>query len=150
MEAARPQTTNEEDLQLQLALEMSKAEADKSKTETDKEDLRLKMAIQESLKEETEANKSPRKSQNTSSEPKDNSSGLLDLGDPWSIGNTESASKPSVQSQVQQDPFAAAPTSNDPWGLGVPTTNTVQNSSTNADPWGTSSNQVQQVQNQQN
>lgn len=162
MEAARPQTMNEEDLQLQLALEMSKAEADKSTTDTVKEDLRLKMAIQESLKEEGES--SPRKpEQKSNSSNKQQkvavaSSGLLDLGDPWSIGNNSQPNNQNIaqhngQALQAQDPFASAPNSSDPWGLGVPTTsksttNSVNATKNNADPWGASPQApVQTVQN---
>merc|ERR1719454_628981 len=79
VEASRPQTIGEEDLQLQLALEMSKAESDNTKKDTKQEDLRLKMAIQESLKKEEE-NKKQAQSQSVQ---QNNQSSLLDLGDPW-------------------------------------------------------------------
>jgi len=170
MEAARPQTMNEEDLQLQLALEMSKAEADKSTTDTVKEDLRLKMAIQESLKEGGSPKKPEQKSSSSNKQQKAAvaSSGLLDLGDPWSIGNNSQPNNQNIaqtngqqqhngQASQAQDPFASAPNSSDPWGLGVPTTsksttNSVNATTNNADPWGAAPQAapVQTVQNPTN
>lgn len=48
MEQARPQTAGEEELQLQLAIAMSKEEAAKSEKEQKHDDLRLQMALSES------------------------------------------------------------------------------------------------------
>lgn len=137
VESSRPQTIGEEDLQLQLALEMSKAEAESQNKESTQEDLRLKMAIEESLKGE----KQPEVA-------KKNQSSLLDLD--FNLTQTQVQAQPQVQnttptpvSQVA-DPFAAAPgpvpTSTapvDPFGLGFPMGGQppVTNS---ADPWGNS------------
>lgn len=165
VEAARPQTANEEDLQLQLALEMSKAEADNAKKAEDKEDIRLKLAIEQSLKEEDSG--SPKKQQQSSSslsssqsKPKQQQqSGLLDLGDPWAT-SAPAQTKPVAQ-QATADPFSTAPSANDPWGFGMPgtqsssaitTTNAPATNNANvqvSDPWGTPTPTQQQPVQQQ-
>ena len=52
IEAARPQTVGEEELQLQLALAMSREEAEQEESKTQSDDLRLKMALEKSKKDE--------------------------------------------------------------------------------------------------
>ena len=49
IEQARPQTSGEEELQLQLALAMSREEADEKKKQERSDDVRLQMALNESL-----------------------------------------------------------------------------------------------------
>lgn len=132
-----PSTANEEELQLQLALQLSKNEADQRETKITKDqvkdDMRLEMAIKESLKEE--GSKSPKKQE----QPKAVSAGLDLLGDPW-----QTETKPAAP-QAAVDPFMTAPVqsaqqSNDPWGLNMPQpTNpapAAQPAFSNADPWG--------------
>ena len=51
LEHARPQTAGEEELQLQLALAMSKEEADQAERLKRNDDLRLQMALSESEEE---------------------------------------------------------------------------------------------------
>jgi len=50
MESVRPSTTNEEDLQLQLALAMSKEEHDEEIKKRKGDEIKLQMAIEESKK----------------------------------------------------------------------------------------------------
>lgn len=50
IDAARPATTNEEELQLQLALALSKEEHDEELKRQKADDLKLQMAIEESKK----------------------------------------------------------------------------------------------------
>jgi len=117
MEATRPTNINEEDLQLQLALEMSKADADNSKTEKQKEDVRLQMALRQSLREETERKVPVKKP------PQPN---LLDLNDPWSSTNNskKSASIPNNTNTVNSNNNVASNSiMADPWGLGMPLPN---------------------------
>ncbi|KAF7227080.1 epsin-1 isoform X3 [Nothobranchius furzeri] len=143
-EQAWPQSSGEEDLQLQLALAMSKEEAEQnsadpledaelryaitlSKEIHQKEerlrrgdDLRLQMAIEESKREK----------------PKPEESALMELSavDPWGAPATATVSSagPSppltLAGPTSSGPWGAAPT--DPWGVASPT------SPTSSDPWG--------------
>ncbi|XP_014840398.1 PREDICTED: epsin-1-like isoform X2 [Poecilia mexicana] len=141
---AWPQSSGEEDLQLQLALAMSKEEAEQtsadpledadlryaitlSKEIHQKEerlrrgdDLRLQMAIEESKREK----------------PKPEESALMELSavDPWGApaNATVSSAGPSppltLSGPSASGPWGPAPT--DPWGVASPT------SPTSTDPWG--------------
>ncbi|XP_054869553.1 epsin-1 isoform X3 [Amphiprion ocellaris] len=146
-EQAWPQSSGEEDLQLQLALAMSKEEAEQtskdpledaefryaltlSKEMHQKEerlrrgdDLRLQMAIEESKREK----------------PKPEESTLMELSavDPWGAppaaaaapgGSTGPSPPPTVPAPAASGPWDSAPT--DPWGVASPT------SPTSTDPWG--------------
>ncbi|XP_013868104.1 epsin-1 isoform X3 [Austrofundulus limnaeus] len=141
---AWPQSSGEEDLQLQLALAMSKEEAEQNSTDPledaelryaitlsqemhQKEerlrrgdDLRLQMAIEESKREK----------------PKAEEGALMELSavDPWGAppAATVSSAGPSppltVSGPSSSGPWGTAPT--DPWGVASPT------SPTSSDPWG--------------
>ncbi|XP_029958246.1 epsin-1 isoform X3 [Salarias fasciatus] len=149
-EQAWPQSSGEEDLQLQLALAMSKEEAEQNSTgpledaefhyalTLSKEihqkeerlrrgdDLRLQMAIEESKREK----------------PKPEESALMELSavDPWggptaaaaaataTVGSAGPSPPPTVPAPGASGPWGAAPT--DPWGVQSPT------SPTSSDPWG--------------
>uniref|UniRef100_A0A3Q3MZ34 Epsin 1a n=1 Tax=Mastacembelus armatus TaxID=205130 RepID=A0A3Q3MZ34_9TELE len=146
-EQAWPQSSGEEDLQLQLALAMSKEEAEQvttkhkdpledaelryaitlSKEIHQKEerlrrgdDLRLQMAIEESKREK----------------PKTEESALMELGsvDPWgapasaTVGSAGPSPPPTIPAPAASGPWGTAPT--DPWGVASPT------SPTSSDPWG--------------
>ncbi|XP_016413349.1 epsin-1-like isoform X4 [Sinocyclocheilus rhinocerous] len=156
-EQAWPQSSGEEDLQLQLALAMSKEEAEQTskdpledaelryaltvsqKTHQKEErlrrgdDLRLQMAIEESKREK--------------SKPEESSLMELSAVDPWGAPATGSAgpSPPPALAPASTagpwgpaDPWGAAspasPPSTDPWG-GAPAT-------VAPDPWGDSSSRV--------
>ncbi|XP_016389392.1 epsin-1-like isoform X3 [Sinocyclocheilus rhinocerous] len=156
-EQAWPQSTGEEDLQLQLALAMSKEEADQTSKdpledaelhyvltisqETHQkeerlrrgDDLRLQMAIEESKREKAK--------------PEESSLMELSAVDPWGAPATGSAgpSPPPALAPASTagpwgpaDPWGAAspasPPSADPWG-GAPATLA-------PDPWGDSSSRV--------
>ena len=45
MEAARPANANEEELQMQLAIQMSKAESSTKNSMQEKEDIKMEMAL---------------------------------------------------------------------------------------------------------
>ncbi|XP_018591319.1 epsin-1 isoform X2 [Scleropages formosus] len=166
-EQAWPQSSGEEDLQLQLALAMSKEEAEQSslapledaelrwalslsKEIHEKEerlrrgdDLRLQMAIEESKREK----------------PKTEEGSLMELSavDPWGVPaapptvasagpspppNATSASGPWGPSDPWGGSSPASPPSTDPWGgsgtAAVPSSDPWGDSSkTNSDPWGT-------------
>ncbi|XP_062321776.1 epsin-1 isoform X4 [Osmerus eperlanus] len=164
-EQAWPQSSGEEDLQLQLALAMSKEEAEQTSTapledaelhyalSLSKEihqkeerlrrgdDLRLQMAIEESRREKTKPE-----------------SALMELSavDPWGapaaapVGSAGPSPPPTVAAPSASgpwgppDPWGAAspssPPSADPWGGGAPPTIAPP-----PDPWGESSARVNNV-----
>lgn len=131
MEQARPQTAGEEELQLQLAIAMSKEEAAKSEMEQKNDDLRLQMALSES------AGDSALEEQTTST--------LLNLvetpqqptpqSDPW--GSDLQASIPVNDPWGTPAATVSAPaTANDPWGSGPPQPTSVsQQALPTNDPW---------------
>ncbi|XP_078691326.1 epsin-2-like isoform X11 [Branchiostoma floridae x Branchiostoma belcheri] len=127
IEQARPQTHGEEELQLQLALAMSKEEADQEERMRRGDDVRLQMALEESQKE--------------NSKEELNQSSLLDLADttpPGPAADPWGAPAPANNSAPQ--PIRQA----DPWGGGgatisAPASATNMSSLAQADPWGSSS-----------
>ncbi|XP_047454267.1 epsin-1 isoform X2 [Mugil cephalus] len=154
-EQAWPQSTGEEDLQLQLALAMSKEEAEQEERLRRGDDLRLQMAIEESKREKA----------------KPEESALMELSavDPWGapaaaaaapVGSAGPSPPPTVAAPAAAaaaaaaasgpwgtaptDPWGVAsptsPTSSDPWGGGAPTTIAAP-----PDPWGETSNKVNNV-----
>lgn len=146
LEQARPQTSGEEELQLQLALAMSREVAEQEERLRRGDDLRLQMALEESRRDTV---KVPKK-QELSSYPQQTT--LLDLMDalpssgpaaqqaePW--GPSASAN----QTNPWGGPAAPASTPNpwpngaklassvDPWG--VPPGTSTHSSSTSSDSW---------------
>ncbi|XP_070579503.1 epsin-1-like isoform X2 [Ptychodera flava] len=116
MEQARPQTSGEEELQLQLALAMSKEEAEEAERQKRSDDVRLQMALNESLEKESAA----------AAAAAVGGSALLDLADPLPAATTSLptadpwASEPIAQPVVAADPWGApaaapAPPASDPW-----------------------------------
>ncbi|KAG8007112.1 Epsin-2 [Nibea albiflora] len=88
LEQARPQTSGEEELQLQLALAMSREAAEQEERIRRGDDLRLQMALEESKKGGSDSAKLPKKK-------KEPQSSLMDLmvvpepgasADPWGAG----------------------------------------------------------------
>ncbi|XP_069501779.1 epsin-2 isoform X3 [Ambystoma mexicanum] len=146
LEQARPQTSGEEELQLQLALAMSREAAEQEERIRRGDDLRLQMALEESRKGNS---KVPKKKKEKTS--------LLDLMDalPSSASltqNTEQWGASAVATTNQPDPWggsvAASATvdqwpslgtktsASDPWG---PTPGSATKSlPKNADPWASS------------
>ncbi|XP_077474641.1 epsin-2 isoform X2 [Stigmatopora argus] len=127
LEQARPQTSGEEELQLQLALAMSREAAEQEDRIRRGDDLRLQMALEESKKRGADSGKLARKK-------KEPQSSLMDLMDTPEQG---ASADPWVSAgQSKGDPWKAygsAPktaTSADPWG--APTSVTPMKSS---DPW---------------
>lgn len=128
-EQAWPQSSGEEDLQLQLALAMSKEEAEQEERLRRGDDLRLQMAIEESKREKL----------------KPEESALMELSavDPWgapaaaaagtaaataTVGSAGPSPPPTVPAPAASGPWGVAPA--DPWGVASPT------SPTSSDPWG--------------
>ncbi|XP_061573018.1 epsin-1 isoform X2 [Cololabis saira] len=118
-EQAWPQSSGEEDLQLQLALAMSKEEAEQEERLRRGDDLRLQMALEESRKEKAQ--------------PEEGA--LMELGavDPWGASASATVSSagpsppPAVSVPAASGPWGAAAA--DPWGVASPT------SPTSSDPW---------------
>ncbi|XP_034395665.1 epsin-2 isoform X3 [Cyclopterus lumpus] len=148
LEQARPQTSGEEELQLQLALAMSREAAEQEDRVRRGDDLRLQMALEESKKGGPESAKLAKKKR----EPQ---SSLMDLmnvpepsasarasADPWGVGRgaAGAAAAPEDPWHSYGSPKPASPV--DPWGANpsVPPMKSsdpwASNSTPAADPWG--------------
>ncbi|CAO2643503.1 EPN2 [Lemmus lemmus] len=150
LEQARPQTSGEEELQLQLALAMSREVAEQEERLRRGDDLRLQMALEESRRDTV---KVPKKKEPGSHSQQTT---LLDLMDalpsscpvtqktePWGPGTSANQTNPwggTAASANISDPwpsFGTKPAASvDPWG--VPTTVSTQSVPKNPDPWATS------------
>ncbi|XP_032392550.1 epsin-2 isoform X2 [Etheostoma spectabile] len=141
LEQARPQTSGEEELQLQLALAMSREAAEQEERLRRGDDLRLQMALEESKKGGPESAKKKRNPQ----------SSLMDLmdvpepgarADPWGAGAGAAAAAASEDPwhSYGSAPKPVAPV--DPWGVtpSVPPMKSADpwasNSTPAPDPWG--------------
>ncbi|XP_054036243.1 epsin-2 isoform X2 [Dryobates pubescens] len=142
LEQARPQTSGEEELQLQLALAMSREVAEQEERLRRGDDLRLQMALEESRRDTI---KIPKKKEHTT---------LLDLMDalpssapappktePWgppAVANQTDPWGGSTVAATASDPwqsFGAKPAASvDPWAAPAGST-TAQPLSKNVDPW---------------
>ncbi|XP_055752685.1 epsin-2 isoform X2 [Salvelinus fontinalis] len=134
LEQARPQTSGEEELQLQLALAMSREASEQEDRMRRGDDLRLQMALEESRKGkalgDTGSGKLAKKKREQAQ------SSLLDLmdvpgggpADPWGAGGGAAAAPDPWQAYA---PKPEAPV--DPWG---PTSSSVPPMKS-SDPWGT-------------
>ncbi|XP_060642761.2 epsin-2 [Anolis sagrei] len=128
LEQARPQTSGEEELQLQLALAMSREVAEQEERLRRGDDLRLQMALEESRRDTV---KIPKRKERTT---------LLDLMD------TLPSSAPTTQKAEPWGPHPAAANPTDPWG-GPAAASTVSDPwqsfgakpAASVDPWGASS-----------
>ncbi|XP_041824695.1 epsin-2 isoform X2 [Melanotaenia boesemani] len=144
LEQARPQTSGEEELQLQLALAMSREAAEQEERIRRGDDLRLQMALEESKKEGPGAAKLPKKNREP---PQSSLMDLMDVpepsakADPWGAGAGAGATAASAdpwqpygsapKPAAPVDPWGASPSvpplkSSDPWAA---------NSTPAADPW---------------
>ncbi|XP_004405187.1 PREDICTED: epsin-2 isoform X4 [Odobenus rosmarus divergens] len=141
LEQARPQTSGEEELQLQLALAMSREVAEQEERLRRGDDLRLQMALEESRRDTV---KVPKKKEQTT---------LLDLMDalpssgpaaqkaePWgrsaSANQTNPWGGPAAPASTSDPwpPFGAKPAASvDPWG--VPTGSSTHSGPKGSDPW---------------
>ncbi|XP_072205050.1 epsin-2 isoform X4 [Excalfactoria chinensis] len=142
LEQARPQTSGEEELQLQLALAMSREVAEQEERLRRGDDLRLQMALEESRRDTI---KIPKKKEHTT---------LLDLMDalpssapapqktePWgppaAVANQTDPWGGSTVAATASDPwqsFGAKPAASvDPWA--APAGSATQSLSKNVDPW---------------
>ncbi|XP_035470878.2 epsin-2 isoform X2 [Scophthalmus maximus] len=154
LEQARPQTSGEEELQLQLALAMSREAAEQEDRIRRGDDLRLQMALEESKKEGPGSAKLAKKKR----EPQSSLMDLMDVpepgasADPWGAGAAAAAAigagAGAGAAAASADPWQsygsapkpAAPV--DPWGAppSVPPMKSsdpwAPNSTPAADPWG--------------
>ncbi|XP_039542134.1 epsin-2 isoform X2 [Pimephales promelas] len=134
LEQARPQTSGEEELQLQLALAMSREAAEQEERMRRGDDLRLQMALEESRKDSSGGKVAKKKKE----------SSLMDLidpvlkgpadqaADPWGAGGAAAGPASDPWQSYGATPKPAAPV--DPWGLpGASSSVTPLKSS---DPWG--------------
>ncbi|XP_067238468.1 epsin-2 isoform X1 [Chanodichthys erythropterus] len=140
LEQARPQTSGEEELQLQLALAMSREAAEQEERMRRGDDLRLQMALEESRKD-TNAGKVAKKKK----EPPQSS--LMDLmdpvlegpadqaADPWGAGAAAAGPASDPWKSYGSAPKPAAPV--DPWGL--PSASPSVTPLKSSDPWGSTS-----------
>ncbi|XP_067275591.1 epsin-2 isoform X2 [Pseudorasbora parva] len=134
LEQARPQTSGEEELQLQLALAMSREAAEQEERMRRGDDLRLQMALEESRKD-TSVGKVAKKKKESS---------LMDLMDPVLEGPADQAADPwgagAAAAGPASDPwqsYGAAPKPAapvDPWGL--PSASSSVTPLKSSDPWG--------------
>ncbi|XP_071962579.1 epsin-2-like [Antedon mediterranea] len=119
IEQARPTTAGEEDLQLQLALAMSREEAEQQTKQTRSDDIRLQIALNESMENK------PQPTLLNLAEP----TPVPAKADPWgmpSSGTATALTDPwaSTAAPVNQQPPA------DPWGVPAPSKPPMP------DPWG--------------
>ncbi|MEQ2218845.1 Epsin-2 [Xenoophorus captivus] len=145
LEQARPQTSGEEELQLQLALAMSREAAEQEERLRRGDDLRLQMALEESKKEDPGSAKLPKKK-------KEPQSSLMDLmnvpepgakADPWGMGGGAGAGAAAASADPWQ-PYGSAPKPSvpaDPWAApsslpAMKASDPWANSSPASDPWG--------------
>ncbi|KAL6052321.1 hypothetical protein STEG23_014434 [Scotinomys teguina] len=157
LEQARPQTSGEEELQLQLALAMSREVAEQEERLRRGDDLRLQMALEESRRDTVKVPK--KKEVKACCKPGSHSqqTTLLDLMDalpsschvtqktePWGPGASANQTNPWSGTAAPpvniSDPwpsFGTKPAASvDPWG--VPTTASTQSVPKNPDPWAAS------------
>ncbi|XP_043328898.1 epsin-2 isoform X5 [Cervus elaphus] len=153
LEQARPQTSGEEELQLQLALAMSREVAEQEERLRRGDDLRLQMALEESRRDTV---KVPKKKEQHSSHPQQTT--LLDLMDalpsagpaaqkaePWGPSTSASQTNPwgapaapastaDPWPSFGKDPPGAKPAASvDPWG--APTGAGTHSAPKGSDPW---------------
>ncbi|XP_006901269.1 PREDICTED: epsin-2 [Elephantulus edwardii] len=140
LEQARPQTSGEEELQLQLALAMSREVAEQEERLRRGDDLRLQMALEESRRDTV---KVPPQKETTLLDLMDalpNSVPVTQKAEPW--GPTPTASQTNLWGGPAGpgntlDPwqsFGAKPTTSvDPWGM--PTGSSTYSVPKDSDPW---------------
>ncbi|XP_057571333.1 epsin-2 isoform X4 [Hippopotamus amphibius kiboko] len=117
LEQARPQTSGEEELQLQLALAMSREVAEQEERLRRGDDLRLQMALEESRRDTVNV---PKKKEQHGSHPQQTT--LLDLMDALP------GAGPAAQKAEPWGPSAAAANQTNPWGAPAAPAGT-------SDPW---------------
>nr|XP_012419485.1 PREDICTED: epsin-2 isoform X5 [Odobenus rosmarus divergens] len=140
LEQARPQTSGEEELQLQLALAMSREVAEQEERLRRGDDLRLQMALEESRRDTV---KVPKKKETTLLDLMDalpSSGPAAQKAEPWgrsaSANQTNPWGGPAAPASTSDPwpPFGAKPAASvDPWG--VPTGSSTHSGPKGSDPW---------------
>ncbi|XP_031323364.1 epsin-2 isoform X2 [Camelus dromedarius] len=147
LEQARPQTSGEEELQLQLALAMSREVAEQEERLRRGDDLRLQMALEESRRDTV---KVPKKREHGSHPQQPTLLDLMDAlpgsgpavqkAEPWGPSTSANQTNPwggPAAAASTSDPwpsFGAKPAASiDPWG--VPTGASTHSASKSSDPW---------------
>lgn len=147
LEQARPQTSGEEELQLQLALAMSREVAEQEERLRRGDDLRLQMALEESRRDTV---KVPKKKEHCSHSQQTTLLDLMDAfpssgpaaqkAEPWGPSASTNQVNPwggpaAPTSAVDSWPsFSAKPAASvDPWGL--PTAASTHSAPKSSDPW---------------
>ncbi|XP_063473818.1 epsin-2 isoform X3 [Symphalangus syndactylus] len=147
LEQARPQTSGEEELQLQLALAMSREVAEQEERLRRGDDLRLQMALEESRRDTV---KIPKKKEHGSLPQQTTLLDLMDAlpssgpasqkAEPWgpsaSTNQTNPWGGPAAPASTSESwpSFGTKPAASiDPWG--VPTGASTQSVPKNSDPW---------------
>ncbi|XP_060063337.1 epsin-2-like [Ylistrum balloti] len=160
VEYARPSSVGEEEIQLQLALAMSKEEHDENVRKQKSDDIKLQMAIDESRKQAVEEERKKETSKKVD-QPKQVKAQPADPWgvpaqpaptDPWGSPlpgppGQSPRTQPPPPTSAAADPWGSpakvpAPTSNtDPWGapVNVSPVPPPYPTATSTDPWGTSS-----------
>uniref|UniRef100_G1RBQ9 Epsin 2 n=1 Tax=Nomascus leucogenys TaxID=61853 RepID=G1RBQ9_NOMLE len=150
LEQARPQTSGEEELQLQLALAMSREVAEQEERLRRGDDLRLQMALEESRRDTV---KIPKKKEHGSLPQQTTLLDLMDAlpssgpasqkAEPWgpsaSTNQTNPWGGPAAPASTSEPwpSFGTKPAASiDPWG--VPTGASTQSVPKNSDPWAAS------------
>ncbi|XP_050019678.1 epsin-2 isoform X2 [Alexandromys fortis] len=156
LEQARPQTSGEEELQLQLALAMSREVAEQEERLRRGDDLRLQMALEESRRDTVKVPKKKEMKACCKAGPHSQQTTLLDLMDalpsscpvtqktePWgpvaSANQTNPWGGTATPANISEPwpSFGTKPAASvDPWG--VPTTVSTQSVPKNPDPWAAS------------
>ncbi|ELK15740.1 Epsin-2 [Pteropus alecto] len=129
LEQARPQTSGEEELQLQLALAMSREVAEQEERLRRGDDLRLQMALEESRRDTV---KVPKKKETWELEGEATSKS----NDGWQLGEQDTVGKTVSwkEDEAQDKAFGAKPAASvDPWG--VPSGASTHSISKSSDPW---------------
>lgn len=156
LEQARPQTSGEEELQLQLALAMSREVAEQEERLRRGDDLRLQMALEESRRDTVKVPKKKEMKACCKAGSHSQQTTLLDLMDalpsscpvtqktePWgpvaSANQTNPWGGTAAPANISEPwpSFGTKPAASvDPWG--VPTTVSTQSAPKNSDPWAAS------------
>ncbi|XP_027621370.1 epsin-2 [Tupaia chinensis] len=151
LEQARPQTSGEEELQLQLALGMSREVAEQEERLRRGDDLRLQMALEESRRDTV---KVPKKKEHGSHPPQTTLLELMDAlpgsgpaapkAEPWGLAASANQTNPwggpaapASTSDAAWPSFGAKPAASvDPWG--VPSGAGAHSVPKSTDPWAAS------------
>ncbi|KAF2361369.1 ENTH domain, partial [Trinorchestia longiramus] len=118
LESARPHTVGEEELQLQLALAMSKEEADHEEARRRSDDVRLQMALNESKDEKSDDGSLVERQGRQEPQDRSGINDLLDIN--FNPPQNNGAMLGAVGGLGLGSPLSPPSASRDPWGLSPP------------------------------